>query len=95
MQNTRKVAEPDNQQESKTFSLNRMGCQRFMDREWPGNAETKKHKNFKNAHLSNHLDTVVGPCYIQLDKFHCLVCGLTNHQILDIRILSERLQTHF
>jgi hypothetical protein len=44
-----------------------------VDREWPGNAKTEKHKNFKNAHLPNHLNVVVGACAIQPDKVHCLV----------------------
>ena len=55
MQNTRKVTKPDNQQKGKAFALNWMGNDRFVDGKRPGNAETEKHNNFKNAHLINHL----------------------------------------
>ena len=45
-----------------------------MDRERPGNAETEKHKDFKNAHLKDHSGLkVVGAFVIGSDKVHCLV----------------------
>jgi len=63
MQNTREVTEPDNQQKGKAFSFNRMGNDRFVDGKRLGNAETEKHYNFENVHLTNHLDfKVLGAC---------------------------------
>jgi len=55
MQNSDNIANEDNQQKSKAFSLRGTRNNRFMNRKWPRKTEAKEHKNFEDAHTSNQL----------------------------------------